>query len=235
MPAARNHQRWGQKWCYPPVPASRSPFPSHICTRRFPGNRAKQHFERSRTVTMNRDTQVGLALAILLIGVVGAMFLRNQTTDRPEPVQDSRSLPERPPPSIDSPRRAEADPTPPRVSSVTSLFLSTHHAKPDVPLAKAPQPEPKPQPEPQPEPKLETQPTRVALSPAAPPAPPLPSTRPVRISNRHLTEPPDHHPVRQPGTPPHKIEGDVDRPPLRIRFRPSRHPLTGRRVIVPGR
>ncbi|HAB10297.1 MAG TPA: hypothetical protein DCE47_01255, partial [Planctomycetaceae bacterium] len=92
---------------------------------------------------MNRDTQVGLALAILLIGVVGAMFLRNQTTDKPKPVQDSRSLPERPPASIDSPRRAETDAGPPRVSLASPLPSAAATVHPG---------EPKPESEPKPEP-----------------------------------------------------------------------------------
>jgi hypothetical protein len=75
----------------------------------------------------------------------------------------------------------------------------------------------------------------VATRPAVPPPPPLPSTRPVRISNRDVATPPKRQIIRQPGTPPRSIEDDVDRSPSRIRFRPSPHPLTGRRAIVPGR
>ncbi len=68
---------------------------------------------------MPRDTQIGLALAILLIGVVGALMLKRDNDsvqhadEAVSPIQDSRSHPERPPQSDGAPRRARSRTTDP--------------------------------------------------------------------------------------------------------------------------
>jgi hypothetical protein len=155
---------------------------------------------------MNRETQVGLALAILLIGVVGAAVLRKPTLNADHrtpktnstPIQDSRSESERPPRSLKSPRRANIDSVTetPRVTSNTTLANTSPVPQPTTtnkptpippkptPTA-SPEPLPKPKPKPKPEPDSSPttpptpQPVRVALGQREPPAPPLPSTRPT--------------------------------------------------------
>jgi len=205
---------------------------------------------------MNRETQVGLAAAILLIGILGAVFLRNDTpSPDPDaaPLRDSRSDSERPPDSTGSPRRADTSYDPPRV---TTLPLHDNTITPDtVPDDRpTPSPQPTPQPTPQPlqtspppeppkPPRPEPQPIRVALGAAEPPAPPLPSTQsptapptpPVTPRSPQLQKHPQPPSGRQPGTPPEPVEGDIDRAPGRLRFVPSRHPLAGRRLLRPGR
>lgn len=169
---------------------------------------------------MNRDTQVGLALAILLIGVVGAIVLRNNgadsTTGKPA-VQDSRSNPERPPSSTDSPRRARSIDSPPRVTTTIRL-----------PLPAAPVPNPVERQKPGPATATtSSRPSLVALNPIQAPPPPLPTTQPpdrlVRSRNSPSAAP------RQPGTPPVSVRTEIDRAPQQLQFVPSRHPLTRRR------
>ncbi len=213
---------------------------------------------------MNRETQVGLALAILLIGIVGAAFLRKPTlnADPPAPkanstpIKDSRSESERPPRSLNSPRRANTDSVTetPRVTSntpPTNTSPALQSTTTNLPTPTPPNPTPKASPEPQP--KSDSSPTtpptpqsvRVALGEPEPPAPPLPSTRPPTTKPARPKPPrgdsprpriaPDPRQDRQPGTPTRPEDRDIDRAPSGLRFLPARHPLAGRRARRPNR
>ncbi|HCK52441.1 MAG TPA: hypothetical protein DIC23_04430 [Planctomycetaceae bacterium] len=199
---------------------------AHNCTRWRPENIIARRAVTPENRTMNRDAQVGLALAILLIGVVGAMVLRDDAEDsrsKTPAVQDSRSHPERPPASIDSPRRARSNDSPPRVTSTRRL-----------PLPAAPVPEPVKRQDPPPGlSATSSRPSLVALNPIQSSPPPLPSTqppsRPAPSRIALSTDP------RQPGTPPPTVHIEIDRAPQRLQFLPSRHPLTRRRENPSGR
>lgn len=200
---------------------------------------------------MNRETQVGLALAILFIGIVGAAFFRHgpahpgdtQSDRNNPPVQDSRSESERPPASISPPRRARTADDPPRVTSAraSSITPVQPELEPDPDLAPAHptspsfQSAPKPQPGRSKPPRTASRPVRISVASGEPPAPPLPTTRPPGAPPSPTPQQSVLAAGRQPGTPPPEAPDDVDRAPQRIRFVPSRHPLAGRRVLQPDR
>ncbi|MFP6700570.1 MAG: hypothetical protein VB861_02430 [Planctomycetaceae bacterium] len=204
---------------------------------------------------MNRETQVGLALAILLIGIVGAAFLRKPTLNADQgtpktnstPIKDSRSESERPPRSLNSPRRADSVTETPRVTSNTPTADTSPAPQSTTTNIPTP-PKPTPTASPEPQPKSDSSPTtpptpqsvRVALGKREPPAPPLPSTRPptttsTRPKPQRAESPrpriaPDPRQDRQAGTPAQSEDRDIDRAPSGLRFLPARHPLAGRRA-----
>ena len=211
---------------------------------------------------MNRETQVGLAIAILLIGIVGAAFLRKPALNADQgtpktnstPIKDSRSESERPPRSLNSPRRADSVTETPRITANTPTAdtspapqaKSTNIPTPTHPQT-TPTASPKPQPKPGSSPTAPPTPqsVRVALGEREPPAPPLPSTRPPTTTPTRPKSPPaeatrpriapDPRQDRQPGTPAQSEDRDIDRAPSGLRFLPARHPLAGRRARRPNR
>jgi hypothetical protein len=193
---------------------------------------------------MNRETQVGLALAILLIGIVGAAFLRKPTLNAEQgtpktnstPIKDSRSESERPPRSLNSPRRANTDSVTetPRVTSNTppaDTSPAPQSTTTNIPTPTPPKPTPTDSPEPQP--KSDSSPTtppapqsvRVALGQREPPAPPLPSTRPPS-TRPPSTRPPSTRPPTTTPTRPKPPRTESPRPRIAPDPREDRQPGT---------
>ncbi len=199
---------------------------------------------------MNRDMQVGLALAILLIGIVGALCLRNEVGHDQQPLPgsteelNSPGSPTNSRPQLDSRSETERPPAPtfpPRRATREALPLTTGAAPSDIPsstssvLQKPPTPthtspavvdrtaaNPNARQVPVGDPDTAT-PVAIPESPPSPPAPALPVEKKV-----------DAQPLRrQPGTPPRTVPGDVDRSPIILRFRPARHPFNVRPVTRP--
>ncbi len=192
---------------------------------------------------MNRDMQVGLALAILLIGVVGAMFFRNhpgpplklpgqrdgESTEpsetTPRPLLDSRSDSERPASTL-PPRRATGGASQPLTTRVSPPRANRTATRPAVGPSTGTLESSETAP-------LDHKLRRPAVSrvSSTPPAPAMPVTKAIATGKNSPTLATAGK--RQPGSPPRTVHGDVDRPPIILRFSPARHPLTHRRTTRP--
>ncbi len=199
---------------------------------------------------MNRDMQVGLALAILLIGIVGALCLRDEAGHDQQSLpgsteeHDSPDRPTTPRPQLDSRSETERPPTPafpPRRATREVPPLTTGEAPSDIPATTSSVQQEKPTP-------TRTSPSvadRTAANPNAghPPVRDLAPASPVAIPLMPPTPPPPALPVqktfdappvhRQSGSPPRTVRGDVDRSPIIFRFRPARHPFKVPPTISP--